>query len=162
MLQLHIFSDGSVNTHLKVGYGAYFVVSDLRSSIESLKDMVKIKRFEQTSSTKLELQTFLWALGETSVLANGSDIALTAYTDSQNIIGLPRRRAHLEQNNYFSNKNKRLKNYELYQEFYRSTAKLNCGFIKVAGHRAFSRKNQIEKLFGLVDQASRRALRKNS
>jgi hypothetical protein len=162
MLQLHIFSDGSVNTHLKVGYGAYFVVSDLGSSVESLKDMVKIKRFEQTSSTKLELQTFLWALGETSALANGSDIALTAYTDSQNIIGLPRRRAHLEQNNYFSNKNKRLKNCELYQEFYRLTAKLNCGFIKVAGHQAFSRKNQIEKLFGLVDQASRRALRKNS
>ena len=159
MFYFHIFTDGSVDTHLKVGYGAYLVVSDLGAPIESLKDTVKVKRFEQTSSTKLELQTLLWALEETIALANEGDIALTAYTDSQNIIGLPGRRGRLEQSNYSSSKNKRLNNYELYQEFYQLTSKLNCEFIKVAGHQAFSKKNEIEKLFGLVDQASRRALR---
>ncbi len=159
---MQVFTDGSVNTQLKVGYGAYFVVFDLSESIDLLKDTVKVKRFEQTSSTKLELQTLLWALDESIALANGSDITLTVYTDSQNIIGLPGRRARLEERNYFSSKNKRLNNYELYQEFYQLTDKLNCGFVKVVGHQASSKKNEIDRLFGLVDQASRRALREDS
>ena len=162
MHHLQVFTDGSVNTQLKVGYGAYLVVSDLSTSIDSLKNTVKVKRFEQTSSTKLELQTLLWALSETIALANESDMVLTAYTDSQNIIGLPGRRARLEQSNYFSSKNKRLNNYALYQEFYRLTSWLNCGFVKVVGHQASSKKNEIDRLFGLVDQASRRALREDS
>lgn len=159
MFHTQIFTDGSVNTQLKVGYGAYIAVSDLGAPIKSVKDMVKVKRFEQTSSTKLELQTLLWALNETIALTNDGDMALTVYTDSQNIIGLPGRRARLEHNNFFSSKNKRLNNYELYQEFYRLTYKLNCGFVKVAGHQASSKKSAIDQLFGLVDQAARRALR---
>ncbi len=161
MLDVHIFTDGSVNTHLKVGYGAFLVVSDLSASIDSLKDTVKLKRFEQTSSTKLELQTLLWALDEMIVWTNGSSFTLTIYTDSQNIIGLPGRRVRLEQSNYFSGKNKRLNNYTLYQEFYRLTARLNCEFVKVVGHQASSKKDKIDRLFGLVDQASRRALRED-
>ena len=160
MLHLRVFTDGSVNTQLKVGYGAYLMVSDLNASIDSLKDTVKVKRFEQTSSTKLELQTLLWSLEEMIALANGSDITLTVYTDSQNIIGLPGRRARLEQSNYFSSKNRRLNNYELYQKFYRLTARLNCEFVKVIGHQASHKKDAIDRLFSLVDQASRRALRK--
>ena len=159
MLHLQVFTDGSVNTQLKVGYGAYLVVSDQSASIDSLKDTVKVKRFEQTSSTKLELQTLLWSLGETIALADERDITLTVYTDSQNILGLPGRRARLEQSNYFSSKNKRLNNYELYQEFYRLTSRIKCKLVKVVGHQASSKKDEIDRLFGLVDQASRRALR---
>jgi hypothetical protein len=59
--------------------------------------------------------------------------------DSQNIIALLRRRARLEQNHYFSSKNKRLNHYELYQEFYRWNTMLNCRFVKVAGHQATKR-----------------------
>ena len=161
MLHLRVFTDGSVNTQLKVGYGAYFVVSDLNESIDLLKDTIKVKRFAQTSSTKLELQTLLWALGKTVTLANSRDMVMTIYTDSQNIISLPGRRDHLEQNNYFSGKNKRLNNYKLYQEFYRLTLELNCKFVKVVGHQSSSKKNKIGKLFSLVDRASRRALREN-
>lgn len=161
MLHLHIFIDGSVNTQFKLGYGAYLAVSDLGTSIESLKDMVKIKRFEQTSSTKLELQTLLWVLCETITIIDSDNPILSVYTDSQNILGLPERRIYLEQSNYFSSKNRQLKNHELYQEFYRLTSKLNCRFIKVVGHQASSKKNELDKIFGLVDQASRRALRKD-
>ena len=162
MTHLNIFTDGSVNTQLKFGYGALLVVSNLDAPIEPLKDTLKVKRFEHTSSTKLELQTLLWALNEMIASANGNDISLTVYTDSQNIIGLPRRRTRLERNNYFSSKNKRLNNYKLYQEFYRLTDKLKCQFIKVIGHQVSSKKDEVDKLFGLVDQASRRALRDNS
>jgi ribonuclease HI len=156
---MNIFTDGSVNTQLKVGYGAYLLVPDLNMSIDSLKDTVKVRRFKQTSSTKLELQTLLWALSETIASASKSNVTLTAYTDSQNIISLPERRARLEESNYFSSKNKRLNNYELYQEFYRLTSRLQCEFVKVAGHQASGKKNKADKLFGLVDRASRGALR---
>lgn len=63
---------------------------------------MRVKRFEQTNSTKLELQTLLWALSETIALGRGGDMVLTVYTDSQSIIGLPGRRTRLEESNYFS------------------------------------------------------------
>ncbi len=162
MLHLRVFTDGSVNTQLKIGYGAYLLVSDLNASINSFRDSLKLKRFEQTSSTKLELQTLLWSLEEIITLTNGSNITLTVYTDSQNIVGLPGRRARLEHNDYFSSKNRRLNNFDLYQAFYRLTTRLNCKFVKVIGHQASRKKDVIDKLFGLVDQASRRAVREDS
>ncbi len=160
MLYSHIFIDGSVNNQLKIGYGAYLVVSELGAAIESLKDTVRVKRFEHTNSTKLELQTLLWALSETVALGGGGDMVLTVYTDSQSIIRLPGRRTRLEESNYFSSKNKQLHNYELHQEFYRLSSSLTCEFVKVIGHQPSSRKSEIDKLFGLVDQASRRSMRK--
>ncbi|MFT6779073.1 MAG: ribonuclease HI [Paraglaciecola sp.] len=159
MRHLHIFTDGSVNSQSKVGYGAYLVVSDLCTSIDTLKDKMQLKRFEQTSSTKLELQMLLWSLNQTIVLFGESDLTLTIYTDCQNIIGLHSRRSGLEKSHYLSSKNKRLKNYKLYQEFYRLTSKINCKLVKVVGHQASSKKDEIDKLFSLVDKASRRALR---
>lgn len=161
-IHLQVFTDGSVNPQLKFGYGAYLVVSDLSASIASLKKSVKVKRFEQTNSTKLELQTVLWSLGEMIAFANGRDITLTVHTDSQNIIGLLARRSRLEANNYFSSKNKRLNNYELYQKFYQLTSEIKCELVKVKGHKASHNKSEIDKLFSLVDQASRHALRENS
>ncbi|MEI2656817.1 MAG: RNase H family protein [Nitrosomonas sp.] len=161
MLYSHIFIDGSVNNQLKIGYGAYLVVSELGAAIESLKDTVRVKRFEHTNSTKLELQTLLWALSETVALGGGGDMVLTVYTDSQNIIGLRGRRTRLEASDYFSSKNKQLYNYELYQEFYRLNSSLTCEFVKVIGHQPSSKKYEIDKLFSLVDQASRRSMRRD-
>ncbi len=60
--QIILFTDGSINPQSKIGYGAYLAVAEIDLSHESLKKHVKIKRFEDTSSTKLELQTLLWAL----------------------------------------------------------------------------------------------------
>jgi ribonuclease HI len=159
MLHLKVFTDGSVNTQLKVGYGAYLVVSKPSLSIDRLKEKVKIKRFTPTSSTKLELQTLLWALDEIITVADESPITLCIYTDSQNIIGLPGRQHALEQSHYFSSKNKRLNNYELYQAFYRLTSSIKCKLVKVIGHQVSAQKNDIDRMFSLVDKGARRALR---
>jgi ribonuclease HI len=155
MDELMLFTDGSVNTHSKIGYGAYLSVSERGLPLDSLRPRVKVRRFEHTSSTKLELQTLLWALRDIQAL--GSRVIV--YTDSQNIMGLQGRRDRFEQNDYRSKKNKRLKNYELYQEFYRMTDQLDCEFVKVRGHRASNQKDDMDKLFTLVDRASRNALR---
>jgi len=155
MDELMLFADGSVNTHSKIGYGAYLAVSERGLPLDSLRPRVKVRRFEHTSSTKLELQTLLWALRDIQAL--GSRVIV--YTDSQNIMGLPGRRDRLEQNDYRSKKNKRLKNYALYQEFYRMTDQLDCEFVKVRGHQVSNQKDDIERVFTLVDKASRNALR---
>ena len=153
-----LFTDGSVDTQSKIGYGAYLSVSEHGLSLDSLRECVKVRRFEHTSSTKLELQTLLWALKDIQTLES----KVTVYTDSQNIMGLPVRRERFEQNSYRSKKGRLLNNYELYQEFYRMTDQLNCKFIKVRGHQVSNQKDDIDRLFTLVDRASRNALRGDS
>ena len=149
--------DGSVNAQSKIGYGAYLAIFGSEHLLPELKKQVKVKRFEQTSSTKLELQTLLWALHDIPI----AEQKLIVYTDSQNIISLPGRRSRLEQQNYHSRKNILLKNHRLYQQFYQLIDQLDCQFVKVPGHRPEKQKDTLAQLFSLVDKASRKALREN-
>jgi len=153
-----LLTDGSVNTQSNIGYGAYLAVSERGLSLDSLRARVKVRRFKHTSSTKLELQTLLWALSDIQTLGR----KVIVYTDSQNIMGLQGRRDRFEQNDYRSKKNKLINNYELYQEFYRMTDQLDCILVKVRGHQASNKKDDIDKLFTLVDRASRNALRRDN
>ncbi|MGD9045699.1 MAG: ribonuclease H [Desulfobacterales bacterium] len=154
MDELILLTDGSVNAQSKIGYGAYLAVSERRLSLDSLRTRVKVRRFEHTSSTKLELQTLLWALSDIQALGR----RVIVYTDSQNIMGLQGRRDRFEQNNYLSKRNKRFNNYDLYQEFYKMIDLLDCELVKVRGHQVSSHKDDIDRLFTLVDRASRDAL----
>ncbi len=155
MTTLKLFTDGSVNPQSKIGYGAFLTVPEGVPYSDSYKSDVFVQKFEQTSSTKLEMQTLIWALGLIQDL--GSKVIV--FTDSQNIIGLHGRRERLERNNYLSKKNKPIKNSVLYQEFYRLTDQLDCELIKVKGHQATHKKNDTGKFFTLVDRASRKSLR---
>jgi ribonuclease HI len=154
MDELILLTDGSVNAQSKIGYGAYLAVSERGLPLDSLRARVKVRRFEHTSSTKLELQTLLWALSDIQALGR----KVIVYTDSQNIMGLQGRRDRFEQNDYRSKKNIRLHNYELYQEFYRMIDQLDCELVKVRGHQVSNHKDDIDRLFTLVDRASRNAL----
>ena len=154
MDELILLTDGSVNAQSKIGYGAYLAVSERGLSLDSLRTRVKVRRFEYTSSTKLELQTLLWALSDIQALGR----RVIVYTDSQNIMGLQGRRDRFEQNNYRSKRNKRFNKYELYQEFYRMIDLLDCELVKVRGHQVSNHKDDIDRLFTLVDRASRNAL----
>jgi ribonuclease HI len=155
MNELRLLTDGSVDPQSNIGYGAYLAVSEGGLSLDSLRTRVKVRRFEHTSSSKLELQTLLWALSD--IQAFGRKVIV--YTDSQNIVELQGRRDRFEQNRYRSKKNKCLNNYELYQEFFRMTNQLDCELVKVRGHQVLNQKDGIDRLFTLVDRASRNALR---
>jgi ribonuclease HI len=155
MVELILFIDGSFSNQTNIGYGAYLAVSTLGLPLNSLRAHVKVRRFEHTSSTKLELQTLLWAVSDIQALVS----RVIVHTDSQNIIGLQGRRDRFEQNDYHSKKNRRLNNYELYQEFYKLTDQLELEFVKVPGHQGSKEKDDIDRLFSLVDKASRKALR---
>lgn len=154
-----LFTDGSVNTRTKAGYGACLVINEDQLSIESSDHLnVIVKEFIDTSSTKLELQTLIWALTEIGELHKKT----TVYTDSQNIIGLPGRRDRLEKNDYRSGKGKLLRNHELYRAFYGLMDRLDCELIKVKGHQPSAQKNNVDRLFTLVDRAARKALKANT
>jgi len=150
MHNIKLFCDGSVNPQKKIGFGAYFIYDD-----KLINQDIKIKKFEDTSSTKLELEVLLWALNEFKF---GKE-EIIIYTDCQNILGLEKRREKLESNNYKTSTGKIVKNHELYKNFYKITDILNCTFEKVKGHKKASIKDEIDKLFNLVDKASRKALR---
>ncbi|MFA6138072.1 MAG: RNase H family protein [Sulfurimonas sp.] len=150
-----LFTDGSVNPKTKIGYGSYFVIDEDKLSGNLQADAIKTKRFENTSSTQLELETLLWAFSEIDL----ENCKIIIYTDCQNIIGLKDRREGFEKNNYISATNKLLKNHELYKEFYKIIDKTESQFIKVKGHMKKSAKDEIDTIFTLVDKASRAALR---
>lgn len=160
MKKIKLFTDSSVNPQEKIGFGAYLLLDDENEFLEELKENIKIKRFEDTSSTKLELQTLLWALEKLKEIAY-KNIAVEVYTDCQNIIGLENRRDKLEKNHFCSSSKKLIANHELYKDFYEKLDLLNLTFIKVKGHKKSSLKDEIDNIFNLVDRASRVALREN-
>ena len=175
MPHLHLFTDGSLHPQSNFGVGAYLLVSDINAPIGSPHERVKLKQFDNTSPTKLELQALLWGVDAVNAKELGEDLILTIYTDSQNIITLPARQARLESNNYISRNHKPLANAELYKAFYRLTGDetrslTSCNsntctsnkyiFVKVKGHKISSEKDKIDQLFSMVDQAARRGLRK--
>lgn len=156
MEKLLLFTDGSADAKTGTGFGAFLALFETGHSPESYINRVKVKRYENTSSARLELETLLWALNETGKPEN----KIKVYTDSQNILKLPERREKLEMNNFMSRKGRPLNNRDLYIAFYKITDKLDCEFIKVRGHMSSRSKDFTDQLFTLVDRESRKALRR--
>lgn len=147
MRDLYIFIDGSVNTKTKVGYGASLFLNELEN-MSVYKDDVRIERFENTSSTKLELQNLLLILKDYIEFKNYN---IVVYTDSQNILSLLDRRQKIE--------NKLFKNHTEYKEFFNLVDNCNLKIIKIKGHKPKIKKDNIDKIFSVVDKAARKALR---
>ena len=161
MRRVSLFTDVSVNPELKTGFGAYLIVQEIELAVisgEKIKNDIKLKKFESTSSTKLEIETLLWALED--VERNHLFSNLTIYTDSQCIVGLLGRREKLEHRNFKSiGKKKDLNNAFLYRRFYNFHDKLRFELIKLTGHSKSHNKDIYHKIFSYVDKESRMALR---
>ncbi len=152
--QIYLFTDGSVNPQSSIGFGAYLLLDKL-DFFSKLEKEVKVKKFTNTSSTRLELETLLLALSDIS----SKNHKIVIYTDCQNIIGLNDRRDRFEKNKYITGKGKLIKNHELYKDFFKLIDNLDCEFIKVKGHKKSSTKDEVDEIFTLVDRATRNALR---
>ena len=152
-----LFCDGSVHPQSKIGFAAYLLILEEELLFTNLQTKIRIKKITNTSSTKLEVETLLWALKDINI----KDNSLTVYTDCQNILGLKDRREGFEKSEYITKKGTLIANHELYKEFYALTDKLNSDIIKVKGHKKNSLKNDIDNVFTLVDKASRNALREH-
>ena len=158
MTEWLLFTDGSVNTQTMKGCGAALLIEkeNQRETADQHRTRIKTRRFADTSSTKLELQTLLWALQGVPP----SCATLTVYTDSQNILSLTDRRADFETQNYCSKKGIPLGNAALYQAFFKIADARQFKLIKVIGHLPTGQRDIIDHLFNLVDKASRAACKK--
>jgi ribonuclease HI len=100
MINFALFTDVSLNPQRKLGIGAYLLVPTpfleiMPNDIErgEISARLRLRRFTETSSTKLEVQTVLWALKNFREEFNCSDLGrVRVYTDSQCVAGLLRRR----------------------------------------------------------------------
>ena len=164
MKDFALFTDASVNPILKIGVGACLVLpaSFLDSPFPGIEKSeitgrITLRRFEDTSSTKLELETVLWALGEQRKRLKGR---LNLYTDSQCISGLLKRKPRLLGRDFVSQTtNLPLKNAVLYQRFYAFHDKLVFNIIQVDGHSRTSVRDTAHRIFSIVDREARRALK---
>jgi predicted GIY-YIG superfamily endonuclease/ribonuclease HI len=159
-----LFTDVSVSPGLKLGIGAYVMVPASFPEASSgaigrseIIARIKVRRFEGTSSTRLELQTVLWALEENRQGPHGS---LTIYSDSQCVSGLLKRKPRLLAGGFLSKKtNRQLGNASLYRTFYELHDALGFQVVKVAGHSASRVHDTTHRIFSFVDKEARKALK---
>jgi len=151
----YLFTDGSADTINKNGVGAYLLLSSLEDLPKQVE--VKTKKFQNTSSTKLEIEALIWALSDNEL----QNKKVVVYTDSQNIVGLPGRRIRLEKNNFISKNGKELKNKELYIQYYKLFDLIDLQILKIKGHKATKEKSDLDRIFSLVDKAARKQIRES-
>jgi len=159
-----LFTDVSVLPGPRLGVGAYVMVP--ASFMEASSGVIgrteitrrlKVRRFEGTSSTRLELQTVLWALTESRQRPHGG---LTIYSDSQCVSGLLKRKPRLLAGGFLSKKtNRQLGNASLYRAFYEFHDELGFNVVKVDGHSKSSLHDTVHRIFSFVDKEARKALK---
>ncbi len=163
-----LFTDVSLNPTLKLGFGAYLVIPSSFLEIPpgriirpKLIEQIRLRRFEVTSSAKLEVQTLLWALEDFQKESSDSRFGtLDVYCDSQCVTGLHRRRTRLEMNGFCSKgTNRLLTNGCLYRKFYEFHDTLGFEIIKVVGHGRSCSHDSIHRIFSFVDKEARKALK---
>jgi len=163
-----LFTDSSLNPKNKAGVGACLIVSgsfldrppsDVK--VFELAGLLKVKRFEETSSAALEIRTVLWAVEEykKEFQLSGTE-KLQVYSDSKCVSDLLKRRPGLEAKGFLSGStNRLLKNAALYRKFYKFHDELAFEVIKVKGHSPSSSRDTIERIFSFVDKETRKELR---
>jgi len=163
-----LFVDVSLNPLLRLGVGGYLVVptSLLEVSPHNIKgsevaNRLAVRQFEGTSSSKLEVQTVLWALENYRITQkNATPGKLKIYSDSQCVAGLAGRRPDLEAKNFLSKTTKLLlKNAALYRRFYELQDELGFEVVKVAGHGRSCSHDAAQRIFSFVDKGVRTALK---
>ena len=162
-----LFTDVSLNPQRKLGIGGYLLVPvsflerkphDIEQSEVAAR--LKTRRFTETSSTKLEVQTVLWALDDLRKEFTGSTLgSLQIYTDSQCVAGLMKRRNTLTKSDFIAKRSScLLTNATLYREFYAAYDQLGFELIKVSGHSRTSSHDAVHRIFSYVDREVRKAL----
>jgi ribonuclease HI len=162
-----LFTDVSVNPQRKLGVGGYLLVPvsflenephDIEQGAVSAR--LKFKRFAETSSSRLEVQTVLWALDELrEVLSGSAPGSLWMYTDSQCVAGLMGRRAGLINRDFAVRRSGReLAHAPLYRAFYAAYDQFGFRLVKVPAHTRASDHDTVQRIFSYVDREVRKAL----
>ena len=163
-----IFTDVSLNPVLKRGMGAslrlpsdYLDTEKDRLNKKEIIQNLRLRKFENTSSTQLEVETVLWAienfLNQIKITEN---LKLDLYSDSQCVCGLLERRDGLNKKAFKNSRNETLKHAALYQKFYEYHDLLHFNVIKVTGHSPKDTHDTIHRVFSFIDNEVRQEMRK--
>jgi len=162
-----LFTDGSVNPQSRLGVGVCLLlpVQFLGTPCDDidrreLSGSCFSRRFTDTSSTLLELQTVMWGLSlYKDKVAKPLRGDLQLYTDSQSVVGLSRRRESLERKRFHSLKTGLpLANASLYRDFFVTSDELGFEVVKIAGHSRASTHDSLKRIFSIVDRHARHEL----
>jgi len=150
-----LFFDGSLDPKSKIGFGAFLFLDENQINqheIEYLKSKIQIIKFNNTSSSALELQILISILNSEFFQEK-----LIVYSDSQTVVNLPSRRKKINERKKEGKKALNLDEY--YQKFFKLLDQKQFQLIKIKGHKKKSEKNSLDLIFSLVDKASRASLR---
>ncbi len=162
-----LFTDVSLNPQQRSGIGGYLLLplSFLENAPHAIDQgelaaRLKLKMFTETTSTKLEVQTVLWAVENSREELKGSAFGeLMIFTDSQCVVGLLDRRAGLIAANFVAKRSGRpLANAPLYRAFYEAHDRFGFQLRKVAGHASTNSHDTVQRIFSCVDREVRKAL----
>lgn len=158
------FTDASASPDLRIGVGAYVKVPVSCLEVSSkviarpqLTALLKLRRFENTSPARLELQTVLWALEENRQGAAGGP---AIYSDSQCVANLLKRKKRLTADGFISKKTgQMLGNALLYRRFYELHDESGFQVVKLKGHSPARTHDNVQRVFSFVDKEARKALK---
>jgi len=158
-----LFIDGSVNPQRRIGIGAVLrmplpalEIAARRIEAGQIARATQCHRFEDTSSTQLEIQTALRALEEHGPFSEPPVL----FTDSQCVAGLLRRRERLESADYLSVRTGRPVNHAgLYRRFFELWDEIGFSVRKVSGHSDYRYQDAVHRVFHYVDREARRRLK---
>jgi ribonuclease HI len=165
MIKYILFTDVSLNPGLKLGMGAYVLLpyEFLEFNVDTINKKeingkLITKKFENVSSTELEVKTALWALDEyQEQVINPDKGELQLFTDSQCVASLLARREKLEDQEFKSKSTSNLhRNTELYQTFYKYHDLLEFQVGKITGHSKSITHDTSHRIFSYVDREVRR------
>ena len=162
-----LFTDASVNPQRRLGVGAYLLVPlqfleykphDIKR--DTVSAQLTVRRFAETSSTKLEVQTVLWALEDSrEVLTGSAPGSLRIYTDSQCVAVLAGRRAGLTDGDFVARRSGRpLAHAPIYRAFYAAYDQFAFQLVKVPGHARADSHDTVQRIFSYIDREVRKAL----
>lgn len=168
-----IFVDASYSPERRLGVGGFFCIANCpddalvnKNIVKELysPDAVKTRIVEQTTNTRLELQTLLWVL-ESLKLDNGNTPSgemgpVTIYTDCRTAVDLLRRRERLENIHYLSKrKGTILGNADIYKSIFTLYDELSPKLIWIKGHTLEKDRVGVQRIFSEVDRFVRNLLR---
>ena len=163
-----LFTDVSSDPKSRRGMGAslrlpqnYLEIATDRLNKKEIIQNLRLKKFENTSSTQLEVETVLWSienfLNQHKVT---EELELNLYSDSQCVCGLLSRRENLTEKKFRNGKNEILKHAESYKKFYEYYDLLHFDVIKVTGHSPKGTHDTVHRIFSFIDNEVRQEMRK--
>jgi ribonuclease HI len=168
-----IFIDSSFDPGRRLGVSGFLCIPNCPDEILANSEivwklyspaLVKTRIVENTTNTRLELQTLLWAL-ESLRLDNGNmsyrEMGLiTVYTDCRAAVNLLPRRKRLESDNYLSKrKGATLVNADIYRKIFTLCDELSPEIVWIRGHALKKDRIGIQKVFSEIDKLVRNQLR---